>query len=371
MKIAIITFHKAENFGSVLQVYALSSVLKHIGHSVKTIDFEVPVDMIQYNLFRTHIYKQRPQAFLGDLVYIKKNFLRKRRFSNFRKQYLDLTEKTYIFGKNNLQGLNDEYDAFICGSDQIWNTECTKGVIPEFFLSFVEDTRKKIAYAPSMPKKPNKKYFKQLKKLISRINFLSVREFQTIRFLQEDIKIKSNIEHVLDPTLLLNDTFYVDELGLSKQRTDNRQYIFVYILEDSDFNHSLIVKEAVKVSKKTGMTIKYVFMRKIKAFSNGKYVFGIGPREFLEYIFNAAYVMTNSFHASVFSIIFNVAFCVFPRKDSESRMIELLETLNLMSNIYTTDNNQWMDSRPYDITKEKLNVLKRSSIKYLMNSLEG
>ena len=91
--------------------------------------------------------------------------------------------------------MNDCYDAFICGSDQIWNINCTQGLVPEFFLEFVSDSKKKIAYAPSMPAKVPDKYYKRIKKDVERLDAVSVRESETIPYLINEVGIKKEILH--------------------------------------------------------------------------------------------------------------------------------------------------------------------------------
>lgn len=336
MKIGIITFHRAENFGSALQAFALSKYLESVGHFVTIIDFVFEQDMQQYHLFRMHVYGERKRAIIGDLLYLKRNASRKFNFDSFRKLYLKMTPKTYK-SSNSLAELNESFDCFICGSDQIWNLNCTNGIVPEYFLEFVDDKKLKVAIAPSMPAPVDEKYYRKLKTLIDRLNFISVREKTTIEYLKNQVRILKPIIQSCDPTLLLKAVDYINIFHLDRHSKD---YIFVYILGDVAQNNK-IVEEALRLQKKTSLKIKYVFMRRIKSLKSSDYCLGIGPREFLQLILDAKYVITDSFHATVFSMQFATDFCVFPRRGSEARMTELLESVGLQQHLYGHHNPKW------------------------------
>lgn len=262
--------------------------------------------------------------------------------------------------------MNDCYDAFICGSDQIWNINCTQGLVPEFFLEFVSDSKKKIAYAPSMPAKVPDKYYKRIKKDVERLDAVSVRESETIPYLINEVGIKKEILHTVDPTLLLDAENYIDSFQL---KIRNENYIFVYFLYDEE-NKQELVSYASKIAKQKNLKIKYVSQRKIKAFVGQKYCLGIGPEEFLDMVYNASYVITNSFHATVFSIHFQVPFCVFPRSGSQARMVEVLKRMNMEKNLYSSENTEWMESVSNSKTKEVMKDMAGESLKFLRNSLE-
>lgn len=366
MKIGIVTFHRALNFGSSLQAYALCDVLKKMGHEPVIIDYIFKKDMKQYRLFRTHIYRERPQALLGDIVYFFRNLERKRAFNNFRIKYLPLTNKTYISGISKLDELNRIFDAFICGSDQIWNINCTGEVVGGFFLDFVDDKKLKVAYAPSMPTSIEKCYYEDVRKLIEKISYVSVREEQTISYLKNSLKVRKNIAQTVDPTMLLDENEYIHKFNLQKKDED---YIFVYILGDTSIKDD-IIDFTIKLKSMTCLKIKYVFIRRIKQFVGEKYCFGIGPLEFLDLIYNARYIVTDSFHATVFALQFKRQLCVFPREGAESRMISLLEKLDMME-FYNRQIDGFKKEIPYknDFKKLKDKLTKESS-DFLNNSFE-
>lgn len=367
MRIGIITFHRAENFGSALQAFALREYILRLGHDCSVIDFVFPRDQKQYKLFRTHVYLKRPWSFLGDLVYLRRNIERKSKFSQFRKKYLNMTN-TYTYMKDDLSELNEKFDAFICGSDQIWNLDCIGGVVPEYFLGFVIDNKLRISYAPSMPEKPSENNYKSLKECLDKFDYISVRESATKQFFENELRINTPIEHVLDPTLLLNADDYIKKFNISKH---GKGYIFVYVLGNTKIKQE-IVKEANRKSRETGLPIKYVMVRRMKGINSRNYLLGIGPAEFLDYIFNATFVITDSFHATVFAILFGNPFYTFAREGTSNRMKELLSSLQLECNYY---NDGKSNKNAYKSSSEKTMKLikdyKKSSDAYLRKSLNS
>jgi hypothetical protein len=356
----------AENFGSALQAFALEHFLIEIGCQPEIINCIYKADMEKYRLFRTNIYSRRLRALVADVLYFSRNLKRKKSFADFRKRYLTVSDDMYDMGRDEMSRLNQKYDVFICGSDQIWNLNCTNEFVSEFFLSFAHNEKRKIAYAPSMPSSVPSMYHADIKKAIERLDFVSVREENTIQYLNGEIGIEKEIVHVVDPTLLLESDTYIRTFGLMKH---DSKYIFVYILEDESPLIRQIVDLALETSEETGLQIRYVYSRIIKRFKSGEYMLGIGPTEFLDMIYNASYVITNSFHASVFSIHFEVPFCVFKRKGSQSRMTGLLENLGLQNNLYSEGDYGWMGSKADSFTKEKAGRMARESKEYLWNSL--
>lgn len=359
LKIGIITFHCSYNYGSVLQAFALKTLLEKKKYVVNVIDFIYKKDFEQYNLFRTSVYSKNPKSFIGDILFLKKNYKRKRNFEIFAKKYFNLTKKKY-YNYEDMKELNNEFDIFICGSDQIWNLDCTQGVEPAYFLKFVNKDKLKIAYAPSLAHvKFAKNYDEDLKKAINDLDYISVREESTLPLIQPLTEKKVSV--VLDPTLLLDQKDY--ELIIDQNKNES-EYIFVYMLEYS----VELVKYCNEFSSKKGIKVIYIANNKFSGIK-GENAFGIGPDKFLKYIKEAKYVITNSFHATVFSIIFNKKFVTFTTKRSSSRMVDLLDKLGIPERIYNENFN--IDKNiDYDMVQEKLIDMRKSSLEYLSKALK-
>lgn len=359
IKIGIITFHCSYNYGSALQTYALKTFLeKNMIYNVSIINFVYKTDFYQYKLFRVKKYFTHPWYLLLDVCFFKENKKRKQNFEVFAEKYFNLTDKKY-YNSDEMKELNQKFDIFICGSDQIWNLDCTQGVEPAYFLKFANKDKLKIAYAPSLAHvKFAKNYDEDLKEAIKDIDYISVREKSTLPLIQPLTKKK--IDVVLDPTLLLDAKDYSSIVG---KQSMNEKYIFVYMLEYSNE----LVSYCNDFSKEHGINVIYIANRKFNGIK-GIDAFGVGPDMFLEYIKNAEYVITNSFHATVFSIIFNKKFVTFATKRSSSRMVDLLNNLGMPERIYKVgfDINKEID---YKKVKINLNKMRKSSLEYLNKAL--
>ena len=233
MKIGTITFHCAYNFGSALQTYALRKYLTDLGHDVHVIDYRSE-DFRNYWIFRKYGIK----SFAVDLLFLPGNLRRRSSFQTFWHRHFNLTKNTYEGTDADLQMAQDlnDFDAFICGSDQIWNLDCTRGPVPPFFLSFAPNDTKKIAYAPSMShaKFVEKNFTAEDKKRISgwlnRFDSVSVREISVAGQFQ-DLTDKSIVE-TLDPTLLLDLKDYRHIQAPELQKRLKEVYLCLYAVAE-------------------------------------------------------------------------------------------------------------------------------------------
>lgn len=358
MKIAIITFHCSYNFGSALQAYALRIFLNKSFGETKIIDYINEKDFEQYRLFRTRQYRKSIKALGADLFFLRKNYIRKKNFCMFTDNFLPLTENRYTTCEN-LRELNEQFDVFVCGSDQIWNPVCTKGVEPAYYLAFADASKIKIAYAPSVAcEKIDEKNMEVMRYNIDRLDAISIREKSGKQLLEG--MTEKTIEVVVDPTLLLNVADY-NELETSVSQTN---YIFVYMLEYSVD----LVKYASELSKSKKMKIVYVNKKNIREFKRSDNVYGIGPDKFVSYVKNSEYVVTNSFHATVFSILYGKKFVTFKTKHSFSRMVDLLNELSLDDRLMH-ENLSIDDEIDYHSVESKLHRMREKSITYLRESI--
>ena len=321
MRIGIITFHRSYNYGSVLQALALQTYLEQRGDSAQIIDFVYSKDFRQYRVFRWHLYLKHPKVFFRDMKRLFYNLRRKRNFVSFINSKLNLTSKHYN-EKSDMTELNKIYDTFICGSDQIWNLNCTKGVVDQFFLGFSSEEKKRIAYGPSIAHLHFDTSDKaKISVLLNRFDSIAVREKSTIPFVQSYTRNK--VGSVMDPTFLLDQSYYKN----LEEKTSKivPEYIFYYQLED---NKKMRV-ECERFAKRKGLKILYICKDNIFNKEDSINLYGCTPGRFLYLIHNACYVITNSFHATVFSIIYEKKFCTFTTQGSAMRMIDLLKELAL------------------------------------------
>lgn len=362
-KVAIMTWFHYHNFGTALQVVALSRVVEKLGYQADVIQY-VPhgrvVTLPDGNGWLYYVEKIKQKIASGRLV---KDVVREDAFREFINQELTLTASCQTASE--LYRLNDAYDAFICGSDQIWAPTVFD---PKYFLDFVEDRDKMVAYAPStgMTEISDRYIRNRFKECVTRFKYLSVREVQGSRLLKE-ISGKE-VEVVLDPTLLLECEEW-DQMA-SEQLYES-PYILCYFLgNNADTWHHVY-----RVSLKTNLPVKVipVFARDV----NRGYdvVAGVGPREFIALIRNASVVCTDSFHGTLFSIIYEKPFYVYTRfsdkdvKSQNSRIYNILHLLGLETRLVvdkTKVEKPFYDPLP---VKTRLETLKEKSLSYLSRSL--
>ena len=329
MRIGIITFHCSYNYGSALQAYALQRFLISQGYETETISY-YSKDFDQYKLFRPAKYKTGMKYALYDLIYIGRHIKRKRSFRNFVADNLIVSEEEYNDG--NIAQANQRYDCFICGSDQIWNTDCTRGVVPAFFLEFADEGKPRIAYAPSIAHdRISNDYIDAFRSAVNKIDYLSVRE-ESGRAILAELTDKE-ITCAADPTLLLDADDY-RQLMKEKAGIPEGKYIFLYMLEWN----AETVKYCKKLKERFHLPIYYLINRDtIKTIGlfdkEDKNLYGIDPGQFLTCLAGSRFVVTNSFHATVFSIIFHKQFCSFCTRHSYSRTVDLLNNLGLSNRI--------------------------------------
>ena len=309
MTIGILTFHFCDNFGAVLQSYALKRYLEKLGHKVVYIDYKPPLLLHRYDFIPNYV-KKRP--FVERLGFAKRAILnckswrlKKRRFSLFRKDYF--SEVSFD---------NKSVDLIIVGSDQVWNPQVT-GDYDKYYYANNVLKGKYAFYAVSCPPEYLNDY------VLSNIRHnhypIGVRE-SNMKERLSDFDIKST--HVVDPTLLLSS----DEWNmLLKGSRLPQKYILSY------YTYSRELKEmASRWSEKTGWDNLLLQ----NPFKNA------GPIEFLTLFKNAELVLTGSFHGTVFSVIFHRPFIYFPYNNSrDDRILSLLFDLGLNAHVYSSDLN--------------------------------
>lgn len=311
-KVYTITFQHVLNYGAVLQAYALAKFLKDNDIETEVVDYRPT-----YFVYQTY----RPRKGLNK-TYNK--FLKNIRFYKFRRDFLPLTNKIFFNVKSLITFFKSSRDSFVCGSDQVWNSQLTNGVLDSgYFLDFLPKTAKKIAYAASMGNTPFKKQDKiEAKRLLKSFNTILVRE----DFAQTQVnKITDNecdSEIVVDPTLLIDDYSEILDFSL----VPDYPYLVSYLTEDSHEVRAYISK----VKEMTGLPLINLGHHEIKE-AKKNYLYE-SPSKWLGVFSKATLVCTNSFHGNAYSLIFKRNFTVFTRvtkKQLNRRQLTLLENLGI------------------------------------------
>lgn len=339
-KIGTLTFHWATNYGAIIQAYALQHFLLINNYDSVIINY---------------LPEKRNLTF-----YIKKivkfeffELLKEIKLKQFRNKNLRLTNKIYNCYEEK-KYLN--FDCIICGSDQIWNRFLTlQNNNLTYFLSFASSDTKKIAYAASFgTNEIPDEMSKIIKTPLTNFSSISVRESSGVYILSK-IGIKSIM--AIDPTLLLDASDYLKFIKAMKLK---KQFIFAYILH----NDKDLFSQLSKISKSLFKEKTLIDFNSARSMEN-----------WLTLIYNSKFVITNSFHGMIFSVIFHKEFYVLPTKNSEmnDRIVSFLEIVNLKErfiNDICEIKNFTCKKIDWNIVESKLAYFKFYSKKFLLDSIK-
>lgn len=300
-----------DNYGACLQAYALQKKIEETGAECKIIQYIEPEGYKRKHNIRDAI-KANPLFLFAVRLFGYKPFfkyLNKSKFQAFRNKYLKFTPRYDTAEEVYKAGM--EFDAYVCGSDQIWNPVLFDGNDPIYTLDFVPDGKRRIAYAPSIGLSEfPKEHIEDFKNKIERFDFISVRESAGQAIVQQ--LTDKEVKVVLDPTLLLNDG---DWSKIATSVKMKRPYIFCYLFGTRKY----IGEFTEYVRRATKMDIVCIPLTEREEKSDYIKIYDAGPCEFLGLIRDAALVITDSFHATAFSINFNTPFYSLLRNEANER----------------------------------------------------
>jgi hypothetical protein len=370
LKIGIVSYYRNINYGSALQACAMQMAIRKLGYDCEHI-----------RCFIGRNRKQKILALLKNPFLIIKNritwyckkvaFLRCSTKYNKFKQFVcdNIKESEVFYKKNDLSQTSSIYDAFVCGSDQIW---APNQFNEWFYIDFISDKYKKIAYAPSigLPCIPDTLKTK-MASLIRDIGYLSIREQEGAQIVYELTGL--NIPVVLDPTLLINKEEWLAKIKVSK--APKEPYILSLFLGENP-QHRKVVEN---YGRKKGYKIVTLPFRKLD-FKWGDIIKSdAGPLEFIDLVNNAAMVFSDSFHGAAFALNLNRPFGVFMRFSDDhpicqnSRIRNLLNLFSLQTRLVCdAESLDAMDVNiDYQSVNEKLDIERVKSMDYLKNALEN
>ena len=357
MNIGIITFHRARNYGAVLQSYAIQ---RFISESIP----EVNAEIIDYrSKYIEEFYK--PDIISGTLrhrvaVLFSRNKIKKRnaKFQAFIDRYIKLSPPCDMDSISQIE----QYDKYIAGSDMIWHWHTMDGKIffdKTYFLHFVDDPLKKFSYAASfgVDKLPDQytNFYKEQLKDFSRI---SVRENSAVEIINQTIKKKAVCN--IDPTLL----FTSEEWKKIEKKPNQSGYVLLYEVGGISDKMRECAKKIAN-DKSIPLVILYSEYHFIQFLKEKNGHFGYSPEEFLGWFDNAEYIVTNSFHGTVFSIIYHKdLFVEINTWIKNNRAFELMESLGLEKNII--DNGLNLQQKiDWNYVDQKLDQFRSEAQNYL------
>ncbi|MEE1317873.1 MAG: polysaccharide pyruvyl transferase family protein [Ruminococcus sp.] len=349
-KIGILTFHRAVNYGAQLQAYALQRTATDLGAECELVDYICPAITKPYKPI--YITKNNPIMSLAkSLIMFNRRIKKAKSFESFQDKIVKSKEQ-YV--PENIADAKDKYDVFITGSDQVFSPWCAD-FDPAYFLTFADD-RQKFSYAASFATKEIPDEMKsEFTKRLDGFQKISVREQEGVRLVDE--LCKKNAEVTLDPTILLG----ADKWGEIAECDCNEPYVFVY----SVMPQISLVNFACKLAEEKNMKVIFVNDAPHMPNKNIEYKRATSVEKFIGYIKNASYVVSNSFHATAFSVIFHKSmFIEFQNKvnrnvRSESFLANLGISRGIENGVAEETKIDWND------VDSKLNAQREKSLNFL------
>lgn len=371
IKVGLITYHSAYNFGSALQAYGTVKTIADLGFDVETIDYRTLSQEYRYK--KDFTLKRGLKGFICNLGF---NFIRKQRkvrsdkFEKFMKDFLHLTKKKYTSYKE-FDGPELNYSILVSGSDQIWNPGCDEfqfepedAMLP-YFLKFGGDA-KRIAYASS-PGDLSLRQMRSYRDYLRVYDCLSMREPGALKYAE---KVSGcHIELVCDPTWLLDRSEWMSLEGIPEP--PKKPYIFVYILYWAYPTIKMWMNKIKQLAKREDMDVYCISPVSYYADKDVHMIQDAGPLDFLSYISNASLVITSTFHGTIFSMNFEVPFfsCY-----AQSRQMQMLAKCDLEDRMINSP-DQIFDEDAFDmdfsISREIIAKFRKSSKDFLKRSLNS
>ena len=352
MRIGILTFHRAHNYGAVLQAYALQEFLKTCGHEALILDYRQPFIEKIYKCFSIRrCLSKNPFSMLvktaQEIRSYKLKKLKKIKFESFNQIYLSLSQPIH-----NAKEIPNNYDIYIHGSDQIWNSKLVGKYDLIYFGAYVTSNKSiKLSYAASMELKDlSTTDTDSLKKGLALLDYISVRESKLIDFLQP--LTSKPIINTIDPTLLAPSNIWEK---MYNKPMHNKRYILTYQVG----KYTNVDEQAQILSKIIG--IKILSINKMN----------LSPDDFVLYIKHAECIISDSFHATVFSLLLHKDFyTIATGTGSDIRFTGLLTSLGLEDRILSMPIKQHKTiNYPAMRIDEKLEQYRRSSKEFILKAI--
>ena len=371
-KIGIITYHSAYNFGSALQAYATQEVINNLGYTAEIINYRMLSQRDAYSLVRRQdgIRTMLKDASQFPAFNYKKE--RARRFELFFNEYLDLTDE--FSDPKDFNNIAGKFNIIVSGSDQIWNKHSNElaNVSWDYMKPYLLDgfSGKRISYASSIGNSTDQD-LQHMKSSLLGFDHIAMREDSSARIIRR--LTNKSIEVVIDPTLLLTEEDWVKRLNIKKHK--HKPYILMYSL--AGYKSIRKGKELIRSFADNGFQIKYITPYFYSPTFGRQYIncLSCGPIEFLDLLYNADIVVTDSFHGTMFSLNMRKKFfSLNGESKTDVRKIEVLKALDLMSRCITWNTKyDELDKEEidYSLVKNKISSLREHSIDYLKNAIEN
>lgn len=354
MKVSVITLHTVSNYGSCLQTYATQKLFEQLGLDTEIIDYYRADNLPEYAIEKAFnggrmrryqgVWKRAP--WLKKLLSIPMGVIvrrQRRPFDEFRRTYLNLSPRTYR-SADELRSDPPVADIYCTGSDQVWNSIWNNGFEEPFYLTFAPDGKKRIAFAASIGRESIDEWEKPLmREALSRYSAISMREVSGVKILK-DLGL-SDVELVLDPTLMLDRRSW--ESIATMPASVAGPYILVYQLN----KNTEMVDYIDSVASKHGLKVVKLSYGIYDVQSSAKNIIAPKVTDFIGLFLNASYVVTDSFHATAYSLNFGIPFTAVAPERFSTRIASILSLTGTEERML--DNANYIDlfDRPIDFTR--------------------
>ena len=360
MKAGILTMHCVKNFGAMLQAYALQEQIISFGHDCCIIDYVPPIRSDINYLFPFYGYPINLRSLLSIIKWFPVRVRSIKPFESFMYEKLNLTTVRYK-SYSELASI-EGFDAFVCGSDQIWNPDCNNGIDQAFFAGFAKESIKRIAYAASVGKgNLRAEDLDKIAEYAANMDSVSVRERSTAELLEKQGIARAL--HVVDPVLLVGRGFW--EKATETVEIDYRKkYLLLYILGDSP----LIIKKGCEIARRRGLEVVKVGWDILTPHGVDRCFSNKSPFDFVKLLQEAEYIVTNSFHGTAFSMIFEKPFIAVPHNNNP-RFTSVLNQYGLQARAYCKDCEADNDDIDYTHIRTLMHEQRMLSLDFLEQAL--
>lgn len=359
MKIGIFTFHCVMNYGAVLQAYGLQEYLKALGHDVFIIDYRPKYLLNPYNIFNRVPLAGSPISRLKILI--KYVFLIPiRLYRNYLFKYF--VHKQLCVYKLDLNLIQSDFDAFVFGSDQIWNADITDGGDKIYYGCFnASENKALIAYSASSGSinciRGNNKQL--LEFALSRFQSISVREKELSNYIKGLFDV--TVDVTCDPVILSGVSVFN---RIAKKARRKRPYLLLFQVS----RRGDVEQFAHKIASR--LNLELINLVSGYMFVNGIFRKNISPELFLGYLKEAAYIVTTSFHGTAFSILFHKSFTTVSQNETiDERSLSLLRDVGLINRMSAVNLQPDLSEINYDMVDDKIVKLRNVSNDYLLSAL--
>lgn len=346
MRVLIVTMHRGNNYGSALQVYALSEALKKLGHYPLILDyipqrinFKLNLRKALMEFFKARSLSQKYNALRSVMILISSKW----QYDRFFSKNINLTRPYYSTG--DLKKDCPQADIYMTGSDQVWNSYHNGGIEYAFFLDFAPENAVRISYAASFGKEHLDNWeIPETKRLLEKYQAISVRESSAIDILK-GLNIMYGV-FVLDPTLLLSKEDWIERIPEIRVK---EKYLLIYSVEP---NKTELVGFSKLIADRLGLKIYLVEWGLKKYPGVDRMLSLLTPLELMSYFYNAAFVVASSFHGTALSVNMNKHFISIAPSKFSTRAKSLLDLVKLTDRYFDKESFQVEQAiKPIDYTE--------------------